>query len=355
MRTNRSLWRAIPLAGMLALSGCGGEKSSAKTADATPAALLAASDVAAVTRTDLAAGVPVSGTLEPGVDINISAPLDEVIDAVAVREGQAVARGQVLARFRSGALQPAAASAAAALKIAASDWERQKNLLKEGAVAERDVEGAEAALRAAEAADAQAARRLADATVRAPVAGVIAKRSVESGDRVSTGDPMFRLVNTSELDFEATVPSDFVQFVRPGSLVRLTVSGFTAGAIAGHVERVNATADAATRQVKVYVSVPNASGKLVGGLFASGSVVTKEARRSLAVPSAAVRVEGAKSFVLAVARGRLERREVRTGVRDDARDLVEVLSGLAEGDTAVVGPIEGLTPGQPVRITGRER
>jgi membrane fusion protein (multidrug efflux system) len=335
------------------LSGCGGARSASKAGDPPPPALLAASDVARVSRTDLAAGVPVSGTLTPGVDIKITAPLDEVIEAVMVREGYAVRRGQVLARLRTAALQPAALSAAAALKIATADFERQQNLLREGAVAERDVEGAEAGLRVAEANEAQARKRLEDATVRAPVAGVIAARSVQGGDRVAVGDPMFQLVNTAELEFEATVPSEFVQYVGVGSPVNLRVSGFPAGGVTGRVARVNATADPATRQVKVYVTVANREGKLVGGLFASGSVVTKEAKRALAVPSAAVRADGAQSFVLVIAGGRLERREVTTGVRDDGRDLVEVLSGLAEGDTTVVGPIEGLSPGQPAQVAGK--
>jgi multidrug efflux pump subunit AcrA (membrane-fusion protein) len=135
--------------------------------------------------------------------------------------------------------------------------------------------------------------------------------------------------------------------------VRLSVSGYPAGGVTGRVARVNATADPATRQVKVYLTVPNPGGALVGGLFASGTIVTRESRQALAVPSAAVRGEAAQTFILVVRDGRLERRELKTGVRDEARDLIEAVSGVAEGDTAVTGPIEGLTPGQAVQIAGK--
>jgi len=349
----------------LAAAGCGGERGGAKAGEdgakhgqpdaaAPGAALLAASDVATVTTEDLAAGVPVSGTLTPGMDIRLTAPVSEVIEAVLVREGQAVSRGQVLARFRMGSIEAAATSAQAQLKIAKSDYERQKNLFAEGAVSQREVESAEGAYRVAQANEAQATKRFEDASMRAPISGVISVKSVDAGDRPDMGDPMFRLVNTSELEFEATVPSEFVPQIRVGSPVRLTVTGFETGAVAGRVARINAAVDAATRQVKVYVNVPNPGGRLVGGLFASGSVVTREAKQVLAAPSAAIRGEAGATFAMIVKDGKLERREVRVGVRDEAQDRIEVLSGLAAGDVVVVGPIEGLEAGRAVQVGGKE-
>ena len=156
---------------MLAASRVGrgaGPEESAPPAAAS--VVLGRADVATVARADLIAGVPVSGTLKPAVTVEITSPYPEVVTAVLVKEGQAVARGQVLARFRSAALEPAALSAEAQRRIAASDLERMRNLFKEGAVSARDVENADVTLRAAEAAEAQARERLLDATVRAPVA-----------------------------------------------------------------------------------------------------------------------------------------------------------------------------------------
>lgn len=347
---------AAVLALAVALAGCG-HRSSAKpgAAGAAPAAaLLAATDVTRAARADLTAGVPVSGTLAPAVEVRIAAPVGEVLDEVPVREGQAVARGQVLARFRTTSLRPQAASAEAAWTVARADHERMRNLFAEGAVSKREVEGAEAQLRAAEAQWAAAASRLADAEVRAPIAGVIAARHVQGGDRLGEGDPLFMLVNTAELEFEATVPSAHVPFLAPGMPVRLDVSGFPAGGVRGRVARVNATADPATRQVKVYVRVPNPGGRLVGGLFASGSIVTKEAVRALAVPGAAVHDADGEAWVMVVTQGALARRAVRLGVRDESRDLVEIVSGLTEDDVVVTAPVEGLEPGRPVQVGGQE-
>jgi len=355
MKRATRLWAAAALIALVAVYGCGSKSGdSSAAAGAQTAALLAASDVGVVSRTDLTTGVPVSGTLTPAVDVKVSAPMAELIEQVLVREGQAVTKGQLLARFRGGAFESAARSAEAQLKIASDDYERQKNLFKEGAVSQHDVESAEGAFKVAQANESQASKKSADANVRSPINGVVSVRSVESGDRPEAGDPMFEIVNTADFEFEATVPSEFIPHIQVGAPVRLNVPGFPAGAVQGKVARVNAAVDAATRQVKVYVHVPNPGGKLVGGLYASGNIVTEESRQALAAPASGVRGEGASTYAMVIENGKLARRDIKTGVRDNVRDLVEILSGLKPGDSVVTGPIEGLVPGQAVQIGGKE-
>jgi RND family efflux transporter MFP subunit len=324
-------------------------------ADSASVAVLGAADVARAARADLIAGVPVSGTLRPSLSIRIASPIAEVVEVVLVKEGQAVRQGQPLARFRASALEPAARSADARRRLAASDYERMQNLFKEGAVAQRDVENAEVTLRAAEASAAEAQKGLDEATVRAPVSGVVSQRAVDSGDRVKDGDLLFQLVNTTELEFEATVPSEYVGDVRPGAPVLLAVTGVADANLAGRVARVNATVDAATRQVKVYVTVPNGGGRLVGGLFASGRVVLRQVNGAVAIPANAVRSDtGGKAYVLVVDGGRIARREVSIGATDEQASLVEIKAGLTGGETVITGAASGLEPGQAVSIAGRE-
>ncbi len=354
MRTRRIQQQiAIALVSAM-LVGCGGVGTRQKAASRTPEdVLLSSRDLAAVVRTDLATGVPVQGTLKPAVDVNIMTPYPELIDAVLVKEGQTVRRGQVLARMRAATIEPAATSAEAQRRVAAAEYERMSNLYKEGAVAQRDVEHAEAQLRAAEAGATTAKKLLEDATVAAPVDGVIAKRFVQGGDRVGDGDQLFRLVNTSELEFAASVPTEALGGVQPGAPVVLAVSGLEGRVVAGRVARINATVDAATRQVKVYVAVPNRDRRLAGDMFASGRIMLDVVKGALAVPSAALRKDrGGSTFAWVSAGGRLEKRPVTAGVRDEMRDLAEVKSGLREGELTVVSPIEGIVPGQVVRVVG---
>jgi RND family efflux transporter MFP subunit len=165
---------------------------------------------------------------------------------------------------------------------------------------------------------------------------------------------MFRLVNTRALEFEATVPGEHAAAVRRGAPVRLAVSGWSGRTIEGVIARVNAAVDPATRQVKLYVSVPNPGGALVGGLYATGTVVTSRAPGALAVPLAALHGAGDSLWVMVVDGGKLAKRPVRTGVRDETLELVEITGGLAPGARVVRAPVEGLAPGASVTLNGGE-
>src|SRR5262245_22506813 len=96
----------LPVFAALLAAGCGShdvkKPTDANAAEAPPAdtVLLASTDVATAARLDLAAGVPVSGTLTAGWEAHITSPFDDVVEEVLVREGQRVAKGEVLARFR---------------------------------------------------------------------------------------------------------------------------------------------------------------------------------------------------------------------------------------------------------------
>jgi RND family efflux transporter MFP subunit len=349
------LMKPVLAAALLAAiaGGCGGNAAKKDAAAAGPeTALLTTRDLAVVARRDVATGVPVQGTLKPLADVNLLAPFPDVIEVVLVKEGQAVRRGQELARMRMTSVTPAAASAEAQRRIAAADLRRMENLLKEGAVAERDVEVADGQLKAAEAAEALARKRLDEATVRAPFTGTIAQRYLQSGDRVGDGDRILRVVNIDELEFTASVTTDALGQLKPGAPVALTVSGLDGRQVSGHVSRINATVDPATRQVKVYVVVPNRDHRLAGDMFASGRIVLKQASAALAVPGAGV-TTGAdgKAYAWVVSNNALRRREVTVGLRDDQNDLVEVRSGLQAGDKVVISAVEGLVDGQPVQLS----
>jgi RND family efflux transporter MFP subunit len=335
-----------------------GERAGAATravTDSARVAVLGGNDVARVARADLIAGVPVSGTLKPSREVRIASPVPEVVEEVFVKEGQPVQAGQVLARFRTNALEPAALSADAQRRKAASDYQRMQNLFNEGAVSAQDVENAEVTLRSAEANEAQAKKNLDEATVRAPIGGVISQRAVESGNRVKDGDLLFELVNTSELEFEATVPSEYIANVRVGAPVVLVVTGVADAGLGGRVSRVNATVDPATRQVKVYVTVPNRGGRLVGGLFASGRVVLRQVPGAVAVPQTALRHDAqGKPYVLLVEHGRVARRDVTPGATDEQASLLEITAGLAGGETVIIGPASGIEVGAPVTVAGGE-
>src|SRR5262249_6891166 len=150
-----------------------------------------------------------------------------------------------------------------------------------GAVSDRDLENAKRALVSAEAVHADVQARLAAAQqmldrtrVTAPFAGVVSDMPVNAGDIVQPGTMIATVIDPASMRFEGTVPAEEVAALRVGAPVRFTVKGYPGRTFTGRVERVSPAADPATRQVRVWVAIPNAEGALVGGLFAQGRVAT---------------------------------------------------------------------------------
>jgi membrane fusion protein (multidrug efflux system) len=362
----------LPLAAALAAAlstGCGGKSAEGAASGAAAEAItIGSADVATAARATVRSGVPVSGSLEPKVSITVGAPMAEQIVRMFVEEGQPVAQDQPLAQFKDDVLRAAAASSRADVatqrmqaQIAVAESTRAETLLREGAISPRDRDNAVLALNAARArlalAEAQAASaddRLATTTLRAPAAGVVSKRYVQAGDRVDNGKPVFDLVDTRVLQLSASVPVEHFGVLRVGRPVALTVSQGDSARVTGRISRINPTTDASTRQVRIYVDIPNGAGRLVGGLFASGRVVVQEVVGAVTVPRTAVRYEGEARapVVYVVAGAKISRRAVTLGVSDEDQGLVQIVSGVQAGDRVIVGPVEGLTDGVGVVVVG---
>lgn len=358
--------RLMALVAPVLLAACGGNGGDAKAAAAEGISVtLGASDLAQAATATLRAGVAISGPLEPKVVVDVGAPLAEQLRDVFVNEGERVEVGTPLVRFRDDVLRATAASARAdvararaGVGVAVAESTRAQSLLAEGAIAPRDrdnallaVDQARAQFALAEAQQADAEDRLDNSVVKAPVAGVVSRRHVQAGDRVDFGKPLITIVNTSVLQLEASVEARWISSLRVGRPVMLTVTGVVHDTILGRIARINPTADPATRQVRLYVDVPN-RGNLVGGLFVSGRALLEEVRDAVAVPRSAVRYEGEERTpaVYAIVQGRIVRRVVEVGVEDPDRDLIQIRRGVEVGDVLVAGPVDALADGTRVEI-----
>jgi len=366
MKAYRGVAAAV-LFGVSAAACAGNKPQDEAQAEAAPqTATLGAADVGVAARATLRAGVPLSGVLEPKVNMTLGAPVAEQIAEMYVDEGTPVGQGQPIARFRDEVLRAAAASARADLatqrmqvSIAVAESTRAEALFREGAIASRDKDNAILALDAARArlamAEAQVAGaddRLATATLRAPASGVISRRYAQAGDRVDFGKPVVDLVDTRTLQLAASVEAQWLRELRVGRTVNLTVAQLAGDSVTGRISRINPTADPATRQVRIYVDIPNTGRRLVGGLFVSGRVLVREARDAVAVPRVALRYEGEARVptVYVVAGGKVVKRVVGVGIQDEQRALVQITSGVAVGDTVIVGSVDGLVEGATVDV-----
>lgn len=360
----RNTGAALALA--VALAGCGnGQASEGEQAKREEAVVIGPENVHVVAVEEIASGPALSGSLAAEREARVNAEAGGVVSAVFAEKGQAVRAGQVLARIDDAALQSQVLSAQSgvrsaeqAVQTAARDVERYQTLAAAGAVATRDLEmarnglaAAQAQLAGARAQLANAQKQLAKTTVAAPISGVVSDRPVSAGSVVNMGMPMFVIVDPGSMRLEGSVPASDLGAVRIGAPVRFTVTGYPGQTFTGTVARINPAADPVTRQVPVIVSIPNAQGVLVSGLFAEGRV-QNETRQGLMVPATAVDERGVQPAVVRVTGGKAERVAVTLGVRDPETDRVEVTSGLNAGDTLLIGAAVGTTPGTPVNLRG---
>jgi len=359
----------IALAALVA--GCKG--ADATKAATTPSGVFVGPENIAIVKTEqIRSGPAISGTLQPEEQATVRAEVGGAVLSTQAEQGQRVVKGAVLVRLDDATLREAELSARAAVTTAQNtadisrrQVERNEALMKAGAIAERDLElsrnqaaAAESQLANARSMLANAQKQLAKSTVTAPFSGIVSARQVSAGDVIQPGAALYTIVDPSTMRLEASVPADQLSAARIGAPVDFTVNGYPSRKFTGKITRVNPVADPSTRQVRIIVSLPNANGVLVGGLFADGQVAS-EVRTAPVLPTAAVDERSLKPFVMRIKNGMVQKAEVELGIRDAATETVEVRSGVQPGDTILLGAARGISEKTPVKVnapadTGRK-
>jgi len=354
---------AIVVASLAA--SCGGSGESADTTVAVPSVQLAPENVTKALVTRLTSGPAISGQLTPAREATVRAQIGGALVRLTVDKGEPVTAGAEIGRIASRDLDDALQSARVAVKsaetalaLARSERQRTENLVKGGALAARDLEqaqsavsNAEAALAAATSREKSALQQVEDTSIRSPFAGIVSDRPASAGDVVSPGTPIVTIIDPSSLRLEALVPSDAIATVQPGAPVTFSIRGFPNQMFTGRVDRLSPTADPVTRQVAIFVTLPNVDGRLIAGLFAEGRVQVTE-REGVVVPLAAVDETGVMPTVTRIREGRAERVPVELGLRQAETERVEVTKGVAAGDILIVGAARNVAPGTLVRVVG---
>ncbi len=368
----KRLW--IALAALVVLGGTAtffiSKNSTARAADEAkknaPAVTLefTPNDIATVALQSLVRTSAVSGTLSPLNQAIVKATVAGAVRKVLVREGQAVRQGEVLAeldttdlRTRLDAAQAEQAERRSRLAIAERNRDTNQALLKQSFISQNafdqllsTYQGSEAAVRGSDAQVQLAKKALDDAVVRAPISGIVAKRMVNGGERVLPDAPMVTIVDLSRLELEATVPASDIASVSLGQTVRFMVDGFGDRPFDGKVERINPVAEPGSRAIKLFVAVPNANGLLRGGMFAQGQITLSKSAPVPVVPNTALFEEAGQAYVFTVEGGKLAKRAVKLGARDEASGLTEVSGGLSPGADVVRVRMGSLKVGAPAIV-----
>jgi membrane fusion protein, multidrug efflux system len=339
---------------------------STAPAKAAPVLELTARDVLTVRTIELARTVDVAGGLRAVDSALVKARVAGELRSLTVREGDKVRAGQVIGQIdtteyelRLRQAQQQAQSSRAQLDIAQRALKNNRALVEQGFISPTALEtsvaneqAAASTLQAAESAVALARKARSDATLTSPMSGFVSQRLAQPGERVAVEARIVEVVNLSRLELEAAVPAQDAAALAVGNKSVLQVDGLT-GPVGATVGRISPTAQAGSRAVLVYLTL-EANPALRQGLYARG-VVAVESKRALAVPISAVRNDQPQPAVTRVVDGVAKLAAVKLGVRGevDGEPMVELVSGVADGDVVLAGIVGTVRDGTPVKLPAR--
>lgn len=326
---------------------------------------LARSDVVLAQTRTLAQGLPISGALKAADSAVVKARVAGELQGLAVREGDSVQAGQVLARIAptevQARLQQAVEQAGAAqaqIDIAQRQFANNQALVDQGFISQTALDTSRATLtaaqsthRAALAAAAVARQTVADAVLRAPISGVVSQRLAQPGERVAVDTRVLEIVDIRRMELEASVSAADAVALRVGQTAQLHIEGSASDAqIAATVARINPSTQAGSRSVLVYLAVAPAPG-LRQGLFAEGTLGTAQVA-TLAVPVSALRTDKPLPYVQVVANGKVQHQTVLPGLRGQVgAEAMVAVTRLADGAQVIQGSLGMLAEGTPVTFT----
>ena len=348
--------------------------------------------------------VDLAGTLMSPDQARVSAEAAGIVRSVSIEIGREVRAGDPLVRIDSRELTLAVARAESALRqtraqlgmhgaidtgdtpppddeigsvrnaMAARDDarandERAQTLAGRGLVSPVDLQTAQTRLKVAEAAyqsavdnargqkallpDRRAAYELAvkklnDATVRAPISGIISERLVQVGEFIGERTPVATIVQIDPLKLRTGVQERYAGSIQPGLAVEFRVESFGEALFRGQVAHVSPALDQAMRTFTVEAVVDNRDRRLKPGFFAKGVILTTRDDNVLAVPDSAVSTFAGVSSVYVVNKGKITQQTVALGVRQG--NLWEVTDGLKGNETLAASRLNELATGISVEV-----
>lgn len=361
-RSKRWLLAALAVLFVAAVAGAVTSKKQSGVEPDKPAAPpleFAASELVSLESRPLSTELDLPGSVLAVNQATVRAKLSAEVRRVAVREGERVAAGQVLAEFDTTQLRAQLAERQAsweAAKALLANSQRAKvanaALVKQNFISQNAADNADsayqsqlAAVAAARAALEQTQIQMNDAQVRAPIAGVVAKRHVQSGEKVSFDSPLIGIVDLSALEVQAQAPVSDVPLLAPGMPVEVAIEGLADKRFAARIERINPATEPGTRMLNVYLSLPNPDGVLRAGMFARVKVALASETPRPSLPLSALRGDATQSYVWVIADGKLARRNVEVGRRDERAQRVEVRTALAAAEPILAGKFDNLREG----------
>lgn len=306
-----------------------------------------------------------SGAIKADESVDMAFRVSGIVDAITqvrgadgrlrpIQDGDPVRRGAVLARLRQTEFRDQLTDADAALRQAEADYERASQLFENRSISKAEYDAAYARYTASKARRSQTNISLGDATLRAPLDGVILRRVAEVGSLAGPSAPAFTIADTRVVKVVFGVPDVVVARLKLGQIVPIQAEALPGVSLEGRITRISPSADPNSRVFEVETALPNPQGRLKVGMLATLQLGNATGDAGIFVPLATV-VRAASDtgsyavFVVANSSAATAKlRRVRLG--QVSGNLIAVREGLSAGEWVIVRGATIITDGQAVQI-----
>ncbi|MEJ1095734.1 MULTISPECIES: efflux RND transporter periplasmic adaptor subunit [unclassified Pseudoxanthomonas] len=339
---------------MLALAACKGggptPEAQAKNGEAPKGPDAVPVEVVKAAHRPVAASYTGTAALDARGESQVVAKTSGVALAVMVEEGQLVRAGQPLVRLDPDRARLAVAQSEAQMRKLENNYHRAQQLVEQQMISANDVDQIKYDLENARAQYRLASLELSYTTVVAPISGIIASRSIKTGNFVQINTPIFRIVDNSRLEATLNVPERELSTLKGGQPVSLQVDALPGKSFEGVVDRIAPVVDSGSGTFRVVCSFAGGD-VLQPGMFGRIKIDYDKRADALVVPRIALLDDEGDPAVFAVRDGKAARVPVKLGYMDG--EWIEILQGVKVGDSVVTAGKIALRDGTPVEVIGK--
>jgi membrane fusion protein (multidrug efflux system) len=304
-------------------------------------------EVVSIKRGSIATFLTTTTTLEARNSATLVSRGQGEVIALVAEEGQWVERGGVLARLDDTDASLSVQRTEVALETAKREADRGRQLKGQGYMSDKEIDDLELKLRQAQVEHEQAKHNLSQMRIVAPFSGRVTDRMVSLGETVPQGKECFRMAEFEPLLARVYFPERELPYVHVGQTATIEVDSSPGVLFPAKVSLVNPMVDRANGTFKVTLEVHDAQGRLRPGGFARARIRTGSFDDALLMARRAIVDEDGESYVFVARRDTVARTKIQVGAISG--DTVQVLGGIAEGDSVVTVGQGGLKTGAKIK------
>lgn len=300
-----------------------------------------------VTKDTLEDKIFTTGTLIANEEVDLVSESSGLIQAIYLQEGQKVEKGELLLKINDSELQAQLRRAEFRLNLAVDREKRQKQLLEQGGISQEEYDATLNEVNVMRAEVALIHAQIDKTELRAPFTGRLGLKYVSEGGYISSNTRIATLQDIQRIKIDFSIPERYSMQIKEGTNISFTIQGLN-DTLSAEVYAKEPRIDTETRSLQVRAQSENQKEQLLPGAFADLELTLNTIEDALMVPSISLvpEINGQKVFV--IRNGVVQPQSVTTGIRNESK--VQILKGIAEGDTVLTTGLLQVRPGMKVTI-----